>query len=65
MKPPVPLKGASVPDFVGGDPESNANECPAVWIEPQTGDFLFRGKTAHIQPERITAALPDAELTLS
>jgi len=34
-----------VPDFVGGDPESNANECPAVWVNPQTGDFLFRGKT--------------------
>jgi hypothetical protein len=34
-----------VPDFVGGDPESNANECPAVWVDPDTGDFLFRGKT--------------------
>jgi hypothetical protein len=33
-----------VPDFVGGDPESNANECPAVWVNPETGDFLFRGK---------------------
>ena len=34
-----------MPDFVGGDPESNANECPAVWVNPETGDFLFRGKT--------------------
>ena len=34
-----------MPDFIGGDPESNANECPAVWVSPDTGDFLFRGKT--------------------
>ena len=34
-----------MPDFVGGDPESNANECPAVWVDPATGDFLFCGKT--------------------
>ena len=31
-----------MPDFVGGDPESNASECPAVFVD---GDFLFRGKT--------------------
>jgi hypothetical protein len=34
-----------VADFVGGDPESNSSECPAVFVDPQTGDFLFRGKT--------------------
>ena len=34
-----------MPDFVGGDPESNSRECPAVFVDPQTGDFLFRGKT--------------------
>jgi hypothetical protein len=32
-------------DFVGGDPESNANECQAAWGEPHTGDFLLRGET--------------------
>jgi hypothetical protein len=32
-------------DFVGRDPESQYTECPAVWVNPQTGDFLFRGKT--------------------
>jgi hypothetical protein len=34
-----------VPDFVGGDPESNSSECPAVFVDPDTGDFLLRGKT--------------------
>jgi len=34
-----------VPDFIGGDPESNVSECPAVFVIPQTGDFVFRGKT--------------------
>jgi hypothetical protein len=31
-------------DCVGADPESGGNECPAV-VLPETGDFLFRGKT--------------------
>jgi hypothetical protein len=35
-----------VPDFIGGDPTSNASECPAVFVDAETGDFLFRGKTA-------------------
>jgi hypothetical protein len=34
-----------MPDFIGGDPESNASECPAVFVIPETGDFVFRGKT--------------------
>ena len=34
-----------MPDFIGGDPESNASECPAVFVTPETGDFVFRGKT--------------------
>jgi hypothetical protein len=33
------------PDFIGGDPGSNASECPAGFVIPQTGDFAFRGKT--------------------
>jgi hypothetical protein len=36
-----------VPDFIGGDPESNASECPAVFVIPQTGDFVFRGQDHH------------------
>lgn len=32
-------------DFVGDDPKSNANECPAAFVDPSTGDFYFRGKT--------------------
>jgi len=43
-----------VPDFVGGDPESNASECPAAFVDPETGDFLFRGKTV-TDPALITA----------
>ena len=31
--------------WVGADPESDSNECPAVALMPETGDFLFRGKT--------------------
>lgn len=32
-------------DFVGGDPDSPEDECPAVFVDPVTGDFYFRGKT--------------------
>jgi hypothetical protein len=31
--------------FIGGDPQSNASECPAVFVDSKTGDFLVRGKT--------------------
>lgn len=31
-------------DFVGMDPDSPTNKCPAVYIEPETGDGLFVGK---------------------
>jgi len=44
-----------VPDFVGGDPESNASECPAVFLDSETGDFLFRGKT--VTDPALTTAL--------
>jgi hypothetical protein len=40
---PAPFWEALVPDFVGADSESNASECPAVFVDPETGDFLFRG----------------------
>jgi hypothetical protein len=46
--------GPLVPDFIGGDPESNASEYPAVFVDPETGDFLFRGKTVTV-PALITA----------
>ncbi len=44
-----------MPDFVGGDPESNASECPAVFLDSETGDFLFRGKT--VTDPALTTAL--------
>jgi hypothetical protein len=43
-----------VADFIGADPESNASECPAVFVVAETGDFLFRGKTV-TDPALITA----------
>ncbi|MEV4096590.1 DUF6879 family protein [Streptosporangium saharense] len=32
-------------DFVGGDPNSPDDKCPAVYVDPETGDFYFQGKT--------------------
>jgi hypothetical protein len=29
--------------FVGKDPESGADNCPAVFVEEETGDLLFQG----------------------
>lgn len=29
--------------FVGIDPGSNAGGCPSVWVDDETGDFLFQG----------------------
>lgn len=31
-------------DFVGMDPDSPTNKCPAVYVDPDTGDGLFVGK---------------------
>jgi hypothetical protein len=31
-------------DFIGGDPEPSSSECLAVFVDPRTGDFQFRGK---------------------
>jgi hypothetical protein len=31
-------------DFVGQDPDSPANKCPAVYVDPATSDFYFQGK---------------------
>jgi hypothetical protein len=32
-------------EFIGKDPESDTNNCPAVFIEEETGDFLLQGWT--------------------
>jgi hypothetical protein len=32
-------------EFIGKDPESDTNNCPAVFIEEATGDFLLQGWT--------------------
>jgi hypothetical protein len=31
--------------FIGKDPDSDTNNCPAVFIEEETGDFLLQGWT--------------------
>ncbi|HWG60170.1 MAG TPA: hypothetical protein VG253_00525 [Streptosporangiaceae bacterium] len=31
--------------FIGKDPESDTNNCPAVFIDEETGDFLLQGWT--------------------
>lgn len=32
-------------DFVGVDPGCPDDECPAVFVDPATGDFFFQGDT--------------------
>ena len=29
--------------FIGIDPGTNGGNCPSVWIDEETGDFLFQG----------------------
>ena len=31
--------------FIGIDPDTGTENCPAVFIDPQSGDFLFQGWT--------------------
>jgi hypothetical protein len=31
--------------FIGKDPESDTNNCPAVFVEEETGDLLLQGWT--------------------
>ena len=39
------------PTLIGADPESNASECQAVFVVPETGDFLFR--LDHVAADRV------------
>lgn len=29
--------------FIGIDPGTNGENCPSVWVDEETGDFLFQG----------------------
>jgi hypothetical protein len=40
--------------FIGKDPESGADNCPAVFVEDETGDFLLQGWTV-TDPDTLTA----------
>ncbi len=30
-------------DFIGIDPKTGGDECPTVWVDEATGDFVFQG----------------------
>jgi hypothetical protein len=32
-------------DFVGVDPDNPDDQCPAVFVDPETGDFYMQGET--------------------
>lgn len=32
-------------EFIGIDPETGGDHCPAVFVDEETGDFLFQGWT--------------------
>lgn len=32
-------------DFVGVDPDNPADQCPAVFVDSETGDFYMQGET--------------------
>ena len=32
-------------DFVGVDPDNPADQCPAVFVDAETGDFYLQGET--------------------
>jgi hypothetical protein len=32
-------------DFVGVDPDNPDDQCPAVFVDPETGDFFTQGET--------------------
>jgi hypothetical protein len=38
--------------FVGIDPETNGDHCPAVFVDETTGDLLFQGGTVN-DPEAL------------
>jgi hypothetical protein len=52
-------------EFVGKDPESDTNNCPAVFIDEETGDFLLQGWTvtdpATLAESRAHSPLADNE----
>jgi hypothetical protein len=52
-------------EFVGKDPGSDTNNCPAVFIDEETGDFLLQGWTvadeATLAESRAHSPLADNE----
>lgn len=37
------LEAAMALRYIGIDPETPGGNCPSVWVDEQTGDFVFQG----------------------
>lgn len=48
-------------DFVGVDPGCPDDECPAVFVDPATGDFFFQGDTV-TDPETLAWINSDSRI---
>ncbi|MER5782081.1 hypothetical protein ABT104_10215 [Streptomyces mobaraensis] len=50
--------------FVGKDPESGDHGSPAVWVDSETKDLLFRGARVNMATKQVCTrdvAMPDHE----
>jgi hypothetical protein len=48
-------------DFVGVDPGNETDDCPAVFVDPDTGDFYFQGDTV-TDPDVLTWINSDSRI---
>ena len=48
-------------DFVGVDPDNPDDECPAVFVDPETGDFYMQGETV-TDPEALAWINSDSRI---
>jgi hypothetical protein len=51
-------------DFIGIDPTTDKNNCPTVWVDEATGDFVFQGwklDESMMAQVKGTGAVPDHE----
>lgn len=50
--------------YVGIDPNTNGDDCATVWVDEETGDFVFQGwklDAATMAEVKATGAVPDYE----
>ena len=48
-------------DFVGVDPDNPDDQCPAVFVDPETGDFYMQGETV-TDPEMLAWINSDSRI---